>query len=430
MDITATNSDFEREPLVGAFGFKGRYTSELWQSVAFMRDGAGNGGVGLGTQSVLWSDAEVHASFSAAAGNALMYAISEFALKLSVGSKAATPIELQESMIDEVHDYGKRITGRENLRRTFVLNAMVCVDNAAWMLYAAQNEIEAFDEMVPPDYAAGLATRHTSLAGIPLIGYGVSIEQVIRLVEDGYFLLKIKIGADPDQDGDPERMLAWDQRRISEIHSAVGDLEPGHAADGRVLYYLDANGRYDTKDRLRRLLDHAASIGALERIVLLEEPFPEASEIGVGDLGVTVAADESIHGVADVTRRVQQGYGAMALKPIAKTLSMTLKVLNAARSAGVPCFCADLTVNPILVDWNKNVAARLAPLPGMNIGVLESNGAQNYRQWNELMSYHPCRGGDWIDVRNGEFHLGEDFYRRSGGIFETPEHYRNLVCSS
>ena len=42
-----------------------------------------------------------------------------------------------------------------------------------------------------------------------------------------------------------------------------------------------------------------------------------------------------------------------------------------------------------MVDFNKNVASRIAPLPGMKIGVLESNGAQNYANWEKMRTYHP-----------------------------------------
>ena len=144
-------------------------------------------------------------------------------------------------------------------------------------------------------------------------------------------------------------------------------------------------------------------------------------------MGVRIAADESAHSDKDAKKRIEMGYGAIALKPIAKTLSMSLKVLKAAGEAGVPCFCADLTVIPILVDWNKNVAARLGPLPGMNIGVLETNGHQNYKHWNELLKFHPCCGAEWMKTKSGLFNLDEDFYAKSGGIFQISEHYQNLV---
>jgi L-alanine-DL-glutamate epimerase-like enolase superfamily enzyme len=163
-------------------------------------------------------------------------------------------------------------------------------------------------------------------------------------------------------------MLEKDKARLSEIHAAIGHLETPHTASGKLPYYFDANGRYESRDTLERLLDHARGIGAFDQIALLEEPFPEALEARVDDLGVRVAADESAHTDEDAVRRIELGYGAVALKAIAKTLSMTLKIARVAQEAGVPCFCADLTVNPILVEWNKAVAARLGPFPGLGLG--------------------------------------------------------------
>lgn len=69
---------------------------------------------------------------------------------------------------------------------------------------------------------------------------------------------------------------------------------------------------------------------------------------------------DSLQSVEDAARRIEQGYSAIAVKVIAKTLSITMKIVQYAYEKKVPCFCADLTVNPILVDWNKSVAARLA----------------------------------------------------------------------
>ena len=109
----------------------------------------------------------------------------------------------------------------------------------------------------------------------------------------------------------------------------------------------------------------------------------------VGDIPICFAADESAHSLADVKRRIELGYKAITLKPIAKTPSVTIEMANAAYSAGVQCFCADLTVNPLMVEWNKNFAARLRPLHGMKIGVVESNGAQNYVNWEKMKGYVP-----------------------------------------
>lgn len=425
--ISKTQITKEREPLKAPFGFKGGYLSELWQAVVRLESENGKQGLGLGTQSTLWSDASVFTSNDETTGNQFMFRMTEYALGLAKEIPFETPIDLLDQLLEPVWEQGKKITGRDDLRMTFALNALVAVDNAAWQLYAAENNIQSFDEMVSPSLRPALSARHREMAAIPLMSYGVSLPDIIQAVDDGYFFLKIKIGSDPEGDGDFDKMLAWDQQRLTEIHEALKDRETSYTDSGRIPYYLDANGRYDSKDRLIRFLDHADSIGALDRILIMEEPFPEELRVDVSDLPVRLAADESAHTDQDALERIEMGYGAIALKPIAKTMSMSLKIAQLAHERNVPCFCADLTVNPILIDWNKNVAARLAPLPGMKVGVLESNGHQNYKNWDLMKSYHPCHGAAWAEVHKGLFHPDDDFYACSGGIFETSDHYIGLL---
>ncbi len=421
--IAATRSDFEREPLVRPFGFKGGYMSEIWQTAVRLESDSGLRRVGLGTQSVLWSDAAVFARHAEAAGNALMYAMTERALSLArEAGPFRTPLDLQEAILEPTHEYGKAITGRPALRRTFTLNALVPVDNAAWLLYAAENGFSDFDSMVPEEFRPALARRHRLVAAIPLMAYAVPVPEIRAAAAQGFFFMKVKIG----QPGPQEEMLAKDKARLSEIHAALGSVETPHTRDGRLPYYFDANGRYESKETLQRLLGHARAIGAFDRIALVEEPFPEELEVEVGDLGVRVAADESAHTDADALRRIELGYGAIALKPIAKTLSMTLRIARLAHQRGVPCFCADLTVNPILVDWNKVCAARLAPLPGLSLGLVETNGHQNYRNWEAMRRHHPCFGASWTVPADGVFRLDDDFYARSGGIFLPSPHYEAM----
>jgi L-alanine-DL-glutamate epimerase-like enolase superfamily enzyme len=422
VEIAKVTSNFEREPLRQPFGFKGSYMTDVWQTVALMESAGGARGVGLGTQNVLWSDAEVFAAQSESGGNALMYALTEKALQLAEGTSFETPIDLLDRILDPVLKYGREITGRD-LRPTFALNAMVAVDNAAWLLYAEENDLDSFDALVPKKYEAGLSHRHDRVASVPAFGYASSAEDLQAAAEEGYYIMKIKIG----HPGSQEEMLRKDKEWLSTIHEVLGSRETPYTPSGAVPYYLDANGRYEDKDTLRRLLDHARDIGAFEQILIVEEPFPEDRDIQVGDLGVNVAADESAHTAEDVVERIEMGYGSIALKPIAKTLSMTMKMAQVAHENDTPCFCADLTVNPVLVDWNKNVAARLAPLPGLEIGLMETNGHQNYAEWAEMENYHPCPDADWRSVQNGAFPLGEDFYERSGCIFQTSDHYARLV---
>jgi L-alanine-DL-glutamate epimerase-like enolase superfamily enzyme len=224
-------------------------------------------------------------------------------------------------------------------------------------------------------------------------------------------------------------MLARDRERLSAIHEAIGGLATPHTHNGKLPYYFDANGRYHEKQTLMRFLDHAEKIGALDQIALIEEPFPEAAEIEVGDLGVRIAADESAHTDRDARERIQMGYGAIALKAVAKTLSMTLKIAHVAHARQVPCFCADLTVNPILLEWNKAVAARLAPFPGLKLGLLETNGQQNYRRWETMAGYHPCAGASWTRPERGLFQLDDDYYARSGGLLMPSAHYESKLSA-
>ena len=421
--ISAVDSNFEREPLIRPFGFKGGYMSEIWQTMAMMQSSSGKEKVGLCTQSVLWSDASVFATHSEAAGNALMYNISERALQLCKGRSFESPVDLLENILEEVYEYAKAITGNPDLRKTFALNALVGVDNAAWLLHAEENGITNFDDLIPAAYKPALSHHHQQVASIPLMAYSIPISEIEEAVEEGYFFMKIKIG----QPGTQEEMLQKDMERLSAIHKAIGHRETPWSENGKLPYYFDANGRYEKKESLLRLLDHAKKVGAFEQIAVIEEPFPEEVEIEVGDLGLRIAADESAHTDEDAIRRIEMGYSAIALKAIAKTLSMTMKIAQAAHERGVPCFCADLTVNPILVEWNKAIACRLAPFPELGLGLLETNGHQNYKNWDSMVGYHPYPEADWRKTKEGVFNLDKDYYQKSGGIFALSPHYQEML---
>ena len=420
--ITTVGSNFEREPLVRPFGFKGGYMSEIWQSAAMLGSAGGKRGIGLCSQGVLWSDAQVFARHSESGGNALMYAMSEWAVQQLKGQTFSDPVALLESIRHDVYAYGKKITGHAGLRETFALNALVGVDFAVWQLYAAENGISNFDDLIPAAYRPALAHRHTRAASIPLMAYGIPIEELKAAVEAGYFFMKNKIG----QPGTQAEMLEKDMARISAIHAAIGDARTPYTANGKLPYYFDANGRYESKETLQRLLDHTKAIGAFDQIALIEEPFPEELEIDIRDIPVRVAADESAHTDHDALKRIQMGYSAIALKPIAKTFSMSLKIAQLAHEHGVPCFCADLTVSPLLVEWNKNVAARLAPFPGLGIGLIETNGHQNYRNWETMRGYHPRADAPWARTQRGVFELDADYYAQSGAVLQPSPHFEAM----
>jgi len=419
--IAKVDSNFEREPLIKPYRFKGSGVSEIWQSIAYVESQEGLTGIGLGTQGVLWSDAKVFFAHSENGGNALMYAMSERALQMLQGTSFNNPLDVLDQLLPEVWEYGKKITGNPDLRKTFALNSLVCVDNALWLLYAYHHKIDKFDDLIPEQYKPGLSHRHDKVASIPSFSVGTTVEEIKKAADKGHFIMKLKTGSP----GTQSEMLAKDIEFLNQVHNLLKDRETPYTKNGKIPYYFDANGRYET-ETLKRFIDHADKIKALERIAVIEEPFDEFNDTYVGDMGVRIAADESAHTDEDAARKIEQGYGAIAVKAIAKTLSMTMRITQLAHEKNVPCFCADLTVNPILVDWNKSVAARLASFPEMDLGLQETNGHQFYRNWDTMMSYHPMAGAKWTKTVDGVYPTGPEFYQKSAGILEPAEHYVEL----
>ena len=155
--IDRVNSDFEREPLIRPFGFKGIYQNEFWVSAALLESTTGIRHTGLMTQCVAWSDIDVFLAHTEAGGNMLLHLSLEYALQRIKGITFKTPIDLQEAILDDVYAYGKEITGRRDLRLTFTLSSMVALDNAAWKIYAAENNLKTLDDIIPEKYKDALA---------------------------------------------------------------------------------------------------------------------------------------------------------------------------------------------------------------------------------------------------------------------------------
>lgn len=420
--VVYADSDFEREALLRPFGFKGGYLTELWQVASRLQAASGKSRTGVATQSVLYGDAEMFASHTETEGNALMYLVAVRALKLIRNTPFTDPVMLQETIFPQLMAEARQITGKKDLHTNFVYNALVSADNAAWLLYAAENGLESFDAMVPAAYKKGLTHRNSKVAVTYQVPYGMPVEELQRAAAAGYFVFKIKTG----YPGTQAEMLEKDMRRLSQVHRVLKDLRTPHTATGKLIYTLDANGRYEKKELLLRYLDHAKKTGALEHILFYEEPLAEQNDEDVSDTGIRMAADESVHDEAGALRRIEQGYTAMVLKGIAKTLTLSMKIAALAAEKKIPCLCADLTVNPVLVEWNKNIAARLMPFPGIGMGIMETNGDMNYRNWKNMTAWHPLAGASWTQPRDGVFELNEDYYRQSGGIFLPSAHYEEM----
>lgn len=423
LELVKGEANFEREILRNPFGFKGGYLTELWQVATLIRDSQGNTGLGLATQSVLYGDADVFASNSETAGNSLMFVLVNKALQKLQGKTYQSPIAALDSILADLYKEAVLLTENKDLNINFVYNALVSVDNALWMLYAQQNKSFTIQELLPVGAQKALSYKNDRVAILFQISYGMSLSSIGKAAEQGYFLFKIKTG----QPGTEEEMLQKDKERLNEIHEVLKDYKTDRTPTGNLYYTMDANGRYTQKSSIKSYLDYAKKIGAFERILLYEEPFDEQNQEDVRDLGVIIAADESIHGPEDAKKKIALGYGAFALKPIAKTLSQTLKILEIVQQFDIPCFCADLTVNPILVDWNKFVAACLKPFPKLGMGMMETNGDMNYRNWSDMKNRHPFFKEKWTQVNRGLFELDRHFFENSGGILTPSSYYEKLA---
>ena len=223
--VKQVSTTFEREPLATPYGFKGGYMTDVWQTVVRLQSTSGRHSIGLGTQNVLWSDARVFMNHSESGGNALMYAITERAAQLLKGQTFTSPIEMQEQLLDELISYGKQITKNPQLRTTFVLNALVALDNAAWLLHAAENGIDQFDAMIPQPYRAALGYRHPKVVSVSVVfvcharvADGATGPRRLLLYED--------------QTGAPRRAARDDRGRQSQAHRHSS----GHRAGQHIVH--------------------------------------------------------------------------------------------------------------------------------------------------------------------------------------------------
>ncbi|MET7000317.1 enolase C-terminal domain-like protein [Chitinophaga defluvii] len=419
--LTSTGSNFEREKLRIPFGFKGGYLTELWQTAVQLKTDRMSG-VGLATQSVLYGDANLFAANSEAAANALMFALTEKALHLAKGIPFSTPVDLFEKLLPVVTQEAVSLTGKKDINPNFVLNALVSLDNAAWLIYAAENSCVGYEQMIPEIYRPALSTHNRKIGVMFQVSYNMPIQDIEKAADEGYFIIKIKTG----QPGTQREMMEKDAARIKLIHEALRQKNTLHTQHNRILYTLDCNGRYEKKATLRELIEKIKGYGLLDSLLLIEEPFPETNNEFVGDLGVRIAADESANNEENTLKRIQQGYKAIVLKAVAKTLSLTLKIAKVAQAHQIPCFCSDLTVNPILVDWHKNLAARLQPFPELGIGMMETNGKENYLRWEAMKGYLPAKDAIWVEAKQGVFELDDSFYQSAGGIFRPSDHYAEM----
>ena len=141
-----------------------------------------------------------------------------------------TPVDLLEEILEEVYEYGKAITGNPDLRKTFALNALVGVDNAAWLLYAAENGITSFDELIPEAYRPALSHHHEKVASIPLMAYSIPISEIKAGRRRRVFLYE-----------DQDRSARHPGGDASEGHGTAFGHPQGHRSHGNPLVRRTGN---------------------------------------------------------------------------------------------------------------------------------------------------------------------------------------------
>ena len=130
--IVNTELGVIREPLRAPFGFKGGTLSELWQTAVRLTLDSGASGMGVGVQSVLWSDPVTFCACDEAGGNERMLAVTRRALELLQGQVFTDPPGMTAGLVPELLAFARRLLGRADVPQTFVLNALVPVDFALW----------------------------------------------------------------------------------------------------------------------------------------------------------------------------------------------------------------------------------------------------------------------------------------------------------
>ena len=107
--IVNTELGVIREPLRAPFGFKGGTLSELWQTAVRLTLDSGASGMGVGVQSVLWSDPVTFCACDEAGGNERMLAVTRRALELLQGQAFTDPPGMTAGLVPELLAFARRL---------------------------------------------------------------------------------------------------------------------------------------------------------------------------------------------------------------------------------------------------------------------------------------------------------------------------------
>lgn len=395
-----------KEEYLKPYIFKGDSVNGKWIAKTAITDESGVEGAAVGGFAVLWSDPGVYNSHTEMGGNIMMAACLEKAVNTIVNREYTHVEEAMDDVFERVFNYGKLITENEGLNKTFVLNSMVSLDLALWVLWKKLNSMGNFKEVFEEKLNTK-AVCANQVAVSPVVAKNTGDEEIESLLKEGFFVLKCKMGSGCAED-DAALFLRADN--IGRNYS-TSMTESGH-----ISYVLDLNGRYKDKDKLKQLLDIIDKKSDLGKILTVEEPFEKP--IDVSEFPVIITADESVFDKDSVDLASQMGYGGVAVKPAGKTLTKSFEMTLAAFANGMHTFVADNSATPEILEPNRNFASLLPPFPGLKVPLIEVNGFQLYKRWDFLVEEHERKYGSRGKPVGGMLVQDEEYFKTSGGLFD------------
>lgn len=205
----------------------------------------------------------------------------------------------------------------------------------------------------------------------PTDGLPKSLEGWIR--RDGVFCIKVKLGG---------RDVRWDVERMAEVAALAQAVL---ASRGRKCFYLsaDANELYPDPEAVVELLRRLREVTplAFRRLLYLEQPTGRdlaAPEMDMHRAAAIkpVLADEGITDLQSLELARRLGWSGVALKTC-KGHSAALLYMAKAAACGMPYSVQDLTNTGIAFLHSAGLAARIAPLKGVEYN------ARQYLPWSD-----------------------------------------------
>ena len=132
--INNSNCTYQIQPLTHPFGFKGAYSSCIW-TVEVKLESHETKASGSSIQGVLWSDGSLYSSIKEQKANEYMFNITSYVCEKLIGMCFTHPEDLFDNIFQLAMDYAHSVL-RIFPRKTFILNALVPIDNAIRMLYS------------------------------------------------------------------------------------------------------------------------------------------------------------------------------------------------------------------------------------------------------------------------------------------------------